>query len=231
MAEASVAGANFATYEQLVKARHSCRAFKSEPVPHASIVRIVEIAQRSASDCNVQPWQVTIVSGDALDRLREEMYRRASSGIPNVSDIPPIDPYPGVYKERRRDCGWSLYGTLGIEKGDRVASGQQALENFRFFGAPHLAVIATPTVLGPRGILDCGGYLTSFMLAAQSLGVATITQASISHRADVMREQLDIPTDLSILCGIAFGWSDEQHLANSFRTGRASLSDVVIFKG
>lgn len=227
MAEAS----NFNAYEEIVKARHSCRAFKNESVPKDSIIRILELAQRSASDCNVQPWQVTIVSGDRLDRLRDEMYRRASSGLPNASDIPPIEPYPGVYKERRRDCAWSLYGTLGIQKGDRVASGKQTLENFRFFGAPHLAIISTPTVLGPRGILDCGGYIASFMMAAQSLGVATVTQASISHRADVMREQLNISTEVWILCGIAFGWSDEQHLANSFRTNRASLDDVVTFKG
>jgi nitroreductase len=224
-----VTAEDFAAHERIVNARHSCRAFKPDVVGQETILKILNLSQRSASDCNVQPWQVTVVSGAALDRLRKEIYLRASSGLPIVSDVPPIDPYVGVYKERRRDCGWSLYGTLGIQKGDRVASGQQALENFRFFGAPHVAIITAPSVLGPRGILDCGGYVASFMLAAQSLGVATITQASISHRADVIREQLNIPTGMSILCGIAFGWSDEEHLANSFRTQRASLDETVRF--
>lgn len=230
MPEASKTGADFAVYERLVGTRHSCRAFKTDAVPQGLIVKILETAQRSASDCNIQPWKVTLVSGAALERLRDEMYRRASAGAANASDIPPIDPYVGVYKERRRDCGWSLYSALGIQKGDRVASGQQALENFRFFGAPHLAIIATPSVLGERAILDCGGYVASFLMAAQSLGVATITQASISHRTDVMREQLDIPAEMTILCGIAFGWSDEDHLANSFRTQRVTLEEVVTFR-
>lgn len=221
---------DFAAFERIVRDRHSCRAFKKDTVPHDTILRILSTAQQSASDCNVQPWHVTIISGTALDRLRHDMYERAVSGAPHVSDIPPIHPYFGVYQERRRDCGWSLYGTLGIERGDRVASGRQALENLRFFGAPHLALISAPSALGPRAILDCGGYLASFLLAAQALGVATVAQASISHRADVIREHLAIPPELSVLCGIAFGWSCDGHLANSFRTKRASIDEVVTFK-
>lgn len=223
--------ADFDTLVRLVRSRRSCRAFQERAVPEATIRKILETAQQSASDCNIQPWKVTIVSGTALDSLRTDMYRRAASGAASVSDIPPIEQYFGVYQERRRDCGWSLYGSLGIERGDRVSSGQQALENFRFFGAPHIALITSHMSLGTRGVFDCGGYIALFMLAAHALGIATIAQGSIAHRADIIREHIAIPTDHFVICGVAFGWSDDDHPANSFRMKRASISDVASFVG
>ncbi|MCV9916932.1 nitroreductase family protein, partial [Burkholderia pseudomallei] len=135
----------------------------------------------------------------------------------------------GVYRERRRDCGWQLYGSLGIARGDRAASGRQALENFRFFGAPHLALIATPATLGVRGILDGGGYLTTFLCASCALGVGTVPQASIAYRVDVIREQLAIPGDEHVVYGVSFGWPDESHPVNGYRTSRAPLEQVVDF--
>ena len=51
------------TLTSLLMKRRSCRAYLAEQVPHATIVRALEIAQRTASWCNVQPWNVTITSG------------------------------------------------------------------------------------------------------------------------------------------------------------------------
>ncbi len=220
----------FDSFASLLAARHSCRAFKSEPVPIETIQQILRLAQRAPSDCNIQPWKVTVLSGAALGRLRDALYLKASSGAPGVADIPPIASYSGVYQERRRSCGWSLYGALGIERGDRVASSQQALENFRFFGAPHVALISTDASLGARGMLDCGGYVTTFMLAATEAGLGTVAQASIAYRADVIRQHLSLPAQQHIVCGIAFGWSNDAHPANSFRTARASIEEVVDFR-
>lgn len=222
--------ADFACLDRLVRDRHSCRAFQETVVPHEQILRMVETAQQTASDCNIQPWRVTIAGGHALARLRAAMYEKASHDAAPVSDIPPIERYQGTYLDRRRACGWSLYNAVGIERGDRVGSRWQALENFRFFGAPHLAVLTTHASLGPRALLDCGGYVSLFMLAAQALGVASVPQAAIAHRADVLREHLEIPADDHIVCGIAFGYADESHAANAFRTSRAPIDEVVVFR-
>ncbi|EEF23572.1 conserved hypothetical protein [Ricinus communis] len=157
------------------------------------------------------------------------MYERASSGAAPVADIAPIASYSGVYQERRRACGWQLYSTLGIERGDRAASAKQALENFRFFDAPHLILITTHASLGARGMLDCGGYVTNLMLAAQAIGIATVPQASIAYRADVLRAQLQVPEDDLIVCGVSLGWPDDDHIANSYRMSRAPIDEVVRF--
>ncbi len=221
--------ADFGALKHLVDSRHSCRAFQSREVPEDTLLTILETAQRSASDCNIQPWNMVVVSGSALNRLREAMYQRAASGAPSISDIPPIERYFGDYLDRRRECGWSLYEALGIERGDRVASRQQALENFRFFGAPHIALITTHASLGTRAVFDCGGYLALFMLAAHALGVASVAQASIAGHVDIIRAHIALPPDHLLICGIAFGWADETHLANGFRLKRAAVNESVSF--
>ena len=46
--------------EELLSERYSCRAFRPEPVPRPTIERILTAAQKTASWCNSQPWQVVI---------------------------------------------------------------------------------------------------------------------------------------------------------------------------
>lgn len=214
--------------DRLLRERHSCRAFEPDPVPRGTIERLLTVAQRAVSDCNIQPWQVTILSGAATNRVRTAMYERASSNAGWVSDLPPTE-YVEPYLQRRRDCGWALYNAVGVVRGDREGSSQQSLENYRFFGAPHLAIISIHQALGVRSIFDAGAYLMSFLLAAQALGVAAIPQTAIGLRVDVLRELLTLPGDHLIISGISFGFEKAGHPANGFRTVRASISESVSF--
>jgi len=215
--------------EQLLAARFSCRAFLPKPVPRATIERILVAAQKTASWCNSQPWRLEITSGKATQKFREAMYGAASSGRPNSGDFPFPREYRGVYLERRRESGFQLYNSLGIPRGDKAGYAKQALENFNFFGAPHVAIVHTDEALGVYGAIDCGGYLMSFMLAAQALGVATIPQAALAFQSEVVRRHFGLGDDRRVVCGISFGYPDREHKANSYRTSRAKLADAVTF--
>jgi nitroreductase len=190
------------------------------------IRRILELAQRTASWTNAQPWQVHILTGAATDRFRQVMLA-AAQDAPAASDFPWPRAYEGVYQARRRECGFGLYASLGIAKGDREASGHQALENFRLFGAPHVAVVTSDDALDVYGAVDCGAYVANFMLAATSEGVATIAQAALASRSHAIREHLALPPSRRVICGISFGYGDKAHPANQFRTTRAPLGEVV----
>src|SRR5579883_1710548 len=215
--------------EELLGERFSCRAFKADPVPSPLIERILKAAQRTASWCNSQPWQVVIASGEAKEKFRKEIYASAVSGTPDDGDFPFPREYRGVYLARRRESGFQLYNTLGIPRGDKAAYARQALENFNFFGAPHVAIVHTDEALGVYGAIDCGGYVTSFMLAAQALGVATIPQAALAFHSDVVRTHFGLSDDRRVVCGISFGYPDRAHKANSYRTSRAAVADTVTF--
>jgi len=217
------------TLETLLAARYSCRAYKSQQVPRATIERILNAAQKTASWCNSQPWQVTITSGDATKQFRDVLYPVAASGAASTGDFPFPREYRGVYLDRRRESGFQLYNTLGIARGDKAAYAQQALENFNFFGAPHVAIITTDEALGVYGAVDCGGYVNNFMLAAQALGVATVPQAALAFHSEVVRKHFGLGDDRRVVCGISFGYPDIDHKVNSYRTTRAQLPDVTTF--
>jgi len=215
--------------EQLLAERYSCRAFKADPVPRPTIERILRTAQRTASWCNSQPWQVIIASGEAKERFRKEIYAKASSGATDDGDFPFPRESRGVYLARRRESGFQLYNTLGIPRGDKAAYAKQALEHYNFFGAPHVAIIHTNEALGVYGAIDCGAYVGNLMLAAQALGLATIAQASLARRSGLIRRHFNLAEDRRVVCGISFGFADHAHKINSYRTSRASVADTATF--
>ena len=222
-------GADFQALAGLLASRFSCRAFEPGPVPRLTIRRILDAAQRTPSWCNAQPWTLYLASGPRLERLRQAMFELAPTA-PGQPDLAWPSEYRGVYQERRRECGWGLYESLGIAKGDRAASAAQAGENFRMFGAPHVAIVTSDAALGTYGAIDCGAYVGQFMLAAWSLGVASIAQASLAAHPRLLREHLDIPADRLVVCGISFGYADINHPANRFRTRRADAAECVVWR-
>jgi nitroreductase len=217
--------------EHLLSERFSCRAFKPEPVPRPTIERILKAAQKTASWCNSQPWRLEIASGAAAKKFRDLIYPVAATGKPFAGDFPFPREYRGVYLERRRESGFQLYNSLEIPRGDKAGYAKQARENFNFFGAPHVAIVHTDEALGVYGAIDCGGYVSNFMLAAQAAGLATIAQAALAGHSDVVRKHLGVGDDRRVVCGISFGFADAAHPANSYRTNRATIPQAVTFIG
>jgi nitroreductase len=211
---------------RLLSQRHSCRRFLLDPVPQSTVEQIVSLAQRTASWCNAQPWQVVITRGEATERFRNAMLAPIQPDERGPDFSWPIE-YRGVYQERRRECGLALYDSVGIARGDREASARQGRENFRLFGAPHVAIITSDEALSTYGAVDCGAYVTNFMLAASSLGVASIAQAALASRPQRVRDCLGLAAERHVVCGISFGFEDLAHPANAFRTTRADTSKTV----
>lgn len=222
-----------AALSRLLADRYSCRAYRPDPVSRETIGRMLSIAQNSASWCNSQPWEVIVTEGQGTERFRQKLYAAAladsqASGQPEMR--PEIDfptAYTGVFKARQREVGWQLYDSVGVKYGDREASGKQALENYRLFGAPHALIITSERDLGAYGAIDCGLYVGSLLLAAQALGLGMIPQAAIAGYASVLREHFNLPGNRIVVLGCSFGYPVEHHPANSFRSRRAKIEEVV----
>ncbi|GAA2974068.1 nitroreductase [Microbacterium terrae] len=213
-------------FDRLLAERWSCRAFLPDAVPAATIDRMLELAQRTPSWCNTQPWHLYLLSGDATRRLSDRLVTAAQT-VRTVSDFPPPAEYRGVFQERRREAGYALYESVGIDRADRRGRAEQMLRNFQFFGAPHVVIITSDRDQGVYGAVDCGGYVANLVNAATALGVATIAQAAIAMHSDIVRQELAIPDDRQIVCAVSFGYADLEHPINGFRTSRAALDAAV----
>ena len=64
--------------EELLNERYSVRAFLPREVPRETIEHVLKVAQRTASWCNSQPWQVLIASGEASGKLGTMLERAAA---------------------------------------------------------------------------------------------------------------------------------------------------------
>ena len=229
MKTAAVQAGDAEAFARLLAGRFSCRGFRPDPVPRPTIERILAMAQRTASWCNAQPWQVVVASGAAAEGLRQALLAAAGEP-PERPDFEWPREYRGIYNQRRRACGLALYDSVGIAPGDRAASARQGRENFRLFGAPHVAIVTTDEALGVYGALDCGAWVANFMTAAWSLGVASIAQAALASRPALLRRHFGLADDRKLVCGISFGHADEAHPANGFRTTRAGLEEAVTWR-
>jgi len=209
-----------------IETRRSLRAFTSDPVSMAEISRILETAARAPSGTNMQPWNVTVVSGETRQRVCD--------AVCQAFDDPDIKPqgekryYPEnwfePYLSRRRKVGWDLYGLLGIEKGDRDKMHQQHRRNFQFFDAPVGLFFTIHRELATGSWLDYGMYLQNVMLLAREAGLHTCPQAAWADYHSVIRKVIPLEDTEIVVCGMAIGHADPEPVENTLVTTREDLS-------
>jgi nitroreductase len=221
---------DLAALDRLMNDRFTCRAYQNKALDTDLIRSIVAMAGRSASWCNVQPWQLVITETlESTERFRAALMERARSHRENDSDLAFPPRYEGIYNERRRGAGMALYASLDIDPKDAERRTEQAFGNFRMFDAPHVAIVTAPVELGPYALVDAGGFISSFLLAAHAHGVATTPQGALAHHARFVREYFDIADTQHMICGIAFGYGEVEHPVNRFRTARAGVDELTRF--
>jgi nitroreductase len=205
--------------------RDSCRAFRPEPVPRALIETMIAIAQLSPSWCNSQPWQVMVLKGVAAARLRTTL-QDAANDAPTPDYAFPAS-YSGDYNTRRKVTAMKVYQAVRVAHGDRDASNRQTARNSDLLDAPFAMLVTALAELRIYGAVDCGVFVANLLTAAQTLGIATIAQATLAMCSAVLHDVFEIPADRRIVCGISLGYADEVDPANSFRTTRAATEAVI----
>ncbi|MDO5624078.1 MAG: nitroreductase [Pseudomonadota bacterium] len=218
-----------ARVDAAIESRFSVRAFRPDmPVPRARIEDILRVASRAPSGANTQPWKVYVLQGAARDTLCDKVCAAhdALRAHPEreAEHRPDYDYYPRQWLEpylgRRRHNGWTLYGLLGIAKGDKDRMHAQHQRNFRFFDAPVGLMLTAHRALGQGSLLDCGMFLQNIMLAARARGLHTCPQAAWNHYARIVLPHIGAPAEEMLVCGMALGHADESAPVNTYATPR-----------
>ena len=216
--------------ERAIVTRRSVRAFRPDPVPRPLIERLLEVASRAPSMTNTQPWRIRVLSGAALSRLTQALEAAHDKGEQWPAEY---DYYPETwqppYLERRRAVGWSMYGLLGIEKGDRAAAARQHGRNYLFFDAPVGMIVTMDRSLRTGSYLDLGMFVQNVMVAARGAGLDTCPQAAFAFMHPVIRRVLSIPEQELVVCGLALGFADESALVNRLEAARAGVAEFASF--
>jgi nitroreductase len=118
---------------------------------------------------------------------------------------------------------------MGIARDDTEGRRIAVLRNWEFFRAPLAGIVCIDSDLGPVDCLGVGMFLQTFLLARTARGLGTCVQVSIAGYPEIVRQQLNIRQQYSILCGLAIGYADPDFPANKLRTGRNPIEQNVVF--
>ncbi len=75
--------------------------------------------------------------------------------------------------------------------------------------------------------IDSGIFLDQLMLLAREKGLHTCPQAAFSRYQHVVRRELGIPEDQTVICGLALGHADPDAVPNNLITERAPIGDFT----
>ena len=223
-------GALIESLERVVHTRRSVRGFLPDPVPEPTLRAVFELAQRTPSNCNVQPWRCYVASGETCARVRAGLLERVDARVPPSFDFADANSFAGDYRRLQIECAVALYSEMGIERDDRAGRFRALRRNFELFDAPHVVFIGMLRSFGIQVALDVGAYLQTLMLAMTAHGISSCPQGSLRNYPDLVREVFDVPEEVGILCGISFGYEDPAVPANRTRVGREPLETNVVFR-
>lgn len=214
----------------ILENRYSVRGFhKEKPVDADLLKTIFAQAQRAASNCNVQPWQTYVVSGEARDTLSEALVKAVMAGNPPNPRFDWVTRYQGKHRERQFGSANALYSALGIAREDKMARNIAMLRNWQFFDAPHAAFFTMGLDMGVMGAVDLGIYAQTLALLLEENGIQCCMQGALGQFPEPVEKQFGLPEGQGILFGMSFGYADKEHPANAARTDRADLNDAVAF--
>jgi nitroreductase len=210
--------------EDVIRQRRSIRMFLPDrPVPRKLLDEALDLAIRAPSNSNIQPWHVVFVSGAARNRLVAALLEAANAGPPKVPAL------PEDFTHFRSETGKVVYGSMGIARDDAAGRRTAVLRNWEFFHAPLAGIVCMDLELGLVDSLGVGMFLQTLVLAPTARGLGTCVQVAIAGYPEILREQLDIPEQFTILCGLSIGYADPDFPANKIRVGREPTEKNVVF--
>ena len=226
---------SYNSVDDAITSRKSVRAFTAQPVPRDTLTALLEVASRAPSGTNTQPWKVYVLQGQS----RNSLVARVCEAHDSIRANPALaqeyreeyDYYPekwvSPYIDRRRENGWSLYGLLGIGKGDKDQMHRQQQRNFEFFDAPVGLMFTIDRIMGRGSLLDYGMFMENIMVSARGHGLHTCPQAAWNGFAKIILPHIGAGPDEMLVCGMALGYADESAVVNRLHTPRVPVQEFT----
>ncbi|MDE2430088.1 MAG: nitroreductase [Burkholderiales bacterium] len=219
--------------DDVMTSRRSTRAFLSKTVETEDIRKILEVSSRAPSGSNTQPWKVYVLTGNKLKKLSNSILAAHNSPEVLQSHKEEYNYYPvkwiTPYLERRRKIGWDLYSLLGLGRENKAGMHAQHGRNYAFFDAPVGMIFTIDRVMEQGSWLDYGMFLQNIMLAARARGLDTCPQAAFTQFHQIITQELGLPANEMVVCGMSLGYADSSKIENTLITERENVDNFVQF--
>jgi len=214
---------------EAVTTRRSIRAFLDKPVDLATLTRVMDKARWAASGCNYQPWEASIVTGQALKDLQAKIIANG----PGAAEYDWAAPgQEEAYKKRLDGVSAGMFGAMGIARDDGAGRMAAMAKNTTSFGAPAVMFVYFPRLMKEPQWSDVGMWLATVGLLLREEGLDSCWQEFMALYANTIRDFLGLDHErYMFFCGMAIGYRDPDAPVNNFERERVPLESQVKFIG
>jgi nitroreductase len=218
---------------EAIKKRKSIRGYKPDPVPKQVLEQILELASHAPSAMNTQPWEFTVLTGEALENVRRSNIDLLNCGVPpNPEHVVTSWPKESIYRQRQVNLAKQLFQLMDIPREDKGKRGKWLERGFRYFDAPGAIIISTDRCLSESGpLLDIGAAIQTICLAALHFGLGTCIEDQGTMYPQVLRKYAHVPESKRIIAAIAIGYPDWDFPANRVESEREPVNNVTTWVG
>ena len=156
-----------------VKTRRSVREFLNQPVDFNTLQRVMDTARWTASGCNYQPWEATILTGKPL----KELQTKITTSSPQEAEYDWSAPgSETVYAERLNGVSKGMFGAMGIKRDDSQGRMKAMMRNATSFDASVVMFVYFPRLMKEAQWSDVGMWLQTVALLLREEGLDTCFQ-------------------------------------------------------
>lgn len=216
------------TLAEAIRGRRSIRQFRKDEIPGDVLEDILEAARWAPSWGNTQPWELHVLTGNALEEFKAANQKKMAEGEAFSPDVPMPEAWPDHLKKRYMEIGKIVLTAMGIQREDKEGRNRLYQNMAVLFGAPCLVIACIPKgALVEYAMLDIGLILQTLCLSAYDRGIGSCIMAiSIGYPA-LLRKIAHIPEDSRIIMGVALGYPDPDYPLNRFERARADTREFV----
>lgn len=212
-------------FKEVVKARHSVRHFSQKSIAKSDIAEIIQLAQFAPSWVNSQPWKVYAATGKTLERIKADYEEKDQLGAKSHPDFPVMHRDDWNARTQANMKQWRheiVHHFTDFDEAHHIMSDASDHLNY----APVILFLTMPKGASQWSVFDMGSFGQTIMLAAKDKGLDTIPNYNSVRFPEVLRQQLAIPEDETIVVGISLGYAEDAQI-NAYRSKREPLEDVL----
>ena len=214
---------------EAVTTRRSIRNFLDKPVDLATLTRVMDTARWTASGCNYQPWEASIVTGQPLKDLQAKIIANGPGAAEYDWAAPGAEE---TYKKRLDGISAGMFGAMGIARDDGAGRMAAMARNATSFDAPAVLFVYFPRLMKEPQWSDVGMWLQTVALLLREEGLDSCFQEFMALYANTIRDFLGLDHERYMLfCGMAIGYRDAEAPLNNFERERVPLDEQVKFIG
>jgi nitroreductase len=218
---------------EVIKKRKTYRGYKPDLIPEKILNEIMELAIRSPSWANTQPWEFAVVTGKKLDDIRQGFLAQTDKepnpdlAFPRVFPEPYLSRLPAIRRGPDADK----------IRDDKELRKERQVQGAKMYGCPCVVYIYTERSfytqqnqgLNVYPVFDCGLAAENIMLAAVNYGLGTTVAAQAVPYPDIVRKVLGLPDSKLLVIGIFIGYPDNANPQYNVYSERASIEKLVKF--